>query len=493
MNIIHLISYQCGGLKRLLHPLCTVLFCLMATGLLSSCEEEYEDYAPQKAGVQTLSASTTDLVLRQSNANQTAITFNWTSGTNHGTDAAIDYTVQFDKKGNNFSSPVEVAMGRAVYTNAYRVADLNNLLVNELGLATGEPHEVEVRVMSVEASGAVEPDYSNVVTVTATPYEPVTSTLYMIGDATPNGWDASNAVAMQVSPTNPTVFSTTVQLVPGNFKFITTQGQFLPSYNKGATDNALVYRTSYDQPDEQFTVTEGGLYKVTTNLSDLSLTMEKQAGPPYSQLWVVGSATPNGWDLDNADELEQSEADPFVFTYTAFLSEGELKIATQKDWGAPFYRPTTGNAPITSTDVQLSAGDPDNKWVVAEAGMYKITLNLRTMSITFDPINLYLIGDAGPNGWNIETPSPMTKNGSVYTYTGPLTAGELKVSKFKGGWCGGEWINAATADQAITNGSYITTYGCDGPDNKWRVTAATAGNYSISIDLATETMTIVKQ
>lgn len=495
MNISYLYSHQRVVLKRLLHPLCTALFLLLASGLLTSCEE-YEDYTPEKAGVQALTATATDVVLKQSKANSTALTFDWSSGTNHGTDAAIDYIVQFDKKGNNFASPVDVALGRAVYSNAFRVADLNNLLTNEMGLATGEAHQVEVRVKSVEASGTHAPDYSNVLMLNLTPYESVTPTLYLIGDATPNGWSADNATELMVDANNPVLFKTTVQLKPGKFKFITNKGAFLPSYNKGAGANTLMYRTEDSQPDEQFEVTEGGLYAVTANLENMTLSLQKQQGPDYTQLWLIGGATPGGWSFDDAILMEQSEADPFVFTSTVLLSTkdgGELKIATAKDWGAPFYRPTIGDAPLSSEDVQVSAGDPDNKWKVAETGMYKVTLNTRDMTTSFDPIDLYLIGDAGPNGWDIENPLAMQKNGSVYTYTGELKAGELKISKFKGGWCDGEWINAATAEQAITNSSFITTQGCDGPDNKWKVTAATAGNYTVTIDLATNTMTIVKQ
>ena len=493
MNIINPYSKQREGVNRLLHLLCAALFFIMGAGFLSSCDLEYEEYAPAKATVQQLTASATELNLKQSKAGSNAITFDWSSGTNHGTDAAIDYTIQFDKKGNNFASPVEVALGRVVYTNSYRVVDFNNLLVNEMGLAAGVPHELEVRVKSVEASGKHEPDFSNVVTVTATPYREVSSTLYMLGDATPNGWSADNATPLRRDNSNPTRFTYEGPLAPGEFKFITTLGQFLPSYQKGADATKLVYRTEDSQPDDKFRIEKAATYKVTVDLENLSITIEEQAGPAYDRLWAVGSAMPNGWDLDNATQLEQSESDPFVFTYSGMLSEGELKIATAKDWGAAFYRPTVADAPITSTNVQLSAGEPDNKWKVAEAGMYKVTLNLRTMTISFAPINLYLVGDAGPNGWNIGSPEPMTRNGSVYTYTGPLTAGELKISKFKGDWCDGEWINAASADQAITNGSYITTKGCDGPDNKWRVTGAAAGNYTITIDLAAGTMTVTKQ
>ncbi|WP_114782821.1 SusF/SusE family outer membrane protein [Botryobacter ruber] len=471
----------------------SVLLLLFASLFLASCDPEEEAVMPVKASTPVLSASSDALVLNQKNINKAGLTFEWTPGTNRGTNTAIDYTLQLDKKGNNFATPVEYKLGRAVYSNSLSVGALHELLTTRFGVAPGTAGELEARLVSAPATTALAPEFSNTVTVSITPYIPVTPTLYLLGSATPNGWNTGNATPLTVSSTDPTVFTYTGPLSVGEFKFITTLGQFLPSYNKGTAANQLVLRTDDSQPDEKFSITKAATYKVTVNLADLSVAIAEQAGPPYSRLWVVGDAAPTGWDLDNAAEMTKSASDPFVFTFTDYLKAGELKIATAKDWGAPFYRPTVADAPTTSTAVQVSAGDPDYKWKIAQAGVYKVTLNLRTMTIAFAPVELYLVGDAGPNGWNIESPAPMSKSGSVYTYTGPLTPGELKISMFKGDWCGGDWINAATANQAITNGSYITTSGCEGPDNKWRVTDATAGNYTVSVDLAAKTMTIVRQ
>lgn len=464
--------------------------------ILPACQEE-EILSPVIEREVALSASDTILVLNQKQANNTGVTFNWTAASNKGTNAAIDYILQIDREGNGFESPLVVELGRGVYSKSYKVKELNNILLDVFEIPSGSESNIVSRIIATVADDSVEPEVSNEVVLTVTPYEPVAEALYIIGSAAPNGWSADNATPLTVAQNDPTTFTALVPLRPGEFKFITTLGQFLPSYNKGADENSLVYRTEDSQPDEKFVIEEGqgGMYKITVDLVDLTISVEEKDGPAYNQLWVVGSATPMGWDLDNAAEMVQSGSDPFIFTFTDVLSAGELKIATAKSWDAPFFRPTVANAPITSTEVQESAGDPDNKWLLteAEAGLYKITLNLRDNSIAFDKLDqLYMIGDAGPNGWNIATPAPMDRNGSVFTYTGPLNAGELKISMFKGDWCDGDWLNAATADQEITNTDYIITSGCDGPDNKWRVTAATAGNYTISIDLADGTMSITK-
>lgn len=80
------------------------------------------------------------------------------------------------------------------------------------------------------------------------------------------------------------------RLVAGEFKFITTLGSFLPSYNKG-TDGLLVLRSSDDQPDEPFVVEEDHNYIVEANLFTgvLTLTQTETLAPAYDQLilWVT--------------------------------------------------------------------------------------------------------------------------------------------------------------------------------------------------------------
>ena len=95
------------------------------------------------------------------------------------------------------------------------------------------------------------------------------------------------------------------------------------------------------------------------------------------------------------------------------------------------------------------------------------------------------------------TPDSMTYADGVYTFTGELGAGnptgELKISKFKGNWCDGDWINAAVPDQSLSSTDFIYTFGCDGPDNKWRLVDGDAGNYVITVNLETDVLTITKQ
>ena len=126
-----------------------------------------------------------------------------------------------------------------------------------------------------------------------------------------------------------------------------------------------------------------------------------------------------------------------------------------------------------------------------------ITINQYNKSIKIEKVMLYIIGDGGPNGWNIGTPEPMAIENGFYVFEGELGAdnatGEFKFSKYKGDWCDGDWLISATPNQSVTDGSYIIRHGCEGDDNKWKLKDGEAGNYKITIDLDNEAMTIVKQ
>ena len=476
-----------------------LLFALTLPAILASCSDDLGP-GPDRASlsrVPTLTASDSSVQLQQIDFNNTAVEFSWSPGSNHGTNAAIDYALEFDTSAaGSFAAPVVVPLGRGVYSRAYTVAELNAFLTDQLGVAPGSSATVRVRLRSATSDPAVAPDYSDALQFSATPYRPVSTTLYLIGSAAPNGWNADQAAALTPDPDVPFVFTWEGNLAPGQFKFITTRGQFLPSYNRGAADTLLVYRTDDAQPDDQFTIVDPGPYRITANLVTRKLSLAKLEGPPYSQLWVVGDAVPTGWSLDNAPQMRQDPADPFLFEYNEVLAVGEFKIATAKDWGAPFYRPTTNRPPLPDSDVQLSAGDPDNKWYVAEAGPYKITLDLRSRRISirkFTPYTrLWIVGDATPNGWNINAPNEMQldpNNPYLFTYTGQLKAGEFKFPVATGDW-GTDFFMPAVNHQPLDS-PYVRFVPGGQPDNKWKVTDA--GTYTITLNQLYETIQIQRQ
>lgn len=222
-----------------------------------------------------------------------------------------------------------------------------------------------------------------------------------------------------------------------------------------------------------------------------------------SALYMVGDATPNGWNIDDPTPFEATGEDPLVFTWEGSLNPGEMKLClTTGSWDAPFIRPLSNGDPIgkeeiTAAGFQMHAGDPDEKWRVTEQGTYRLTFDLRNWSMSssylggsapmpIEPIHaetVYLVGDATPAGWNIDSPTAMEKKSEyIFQYDGPLTAGEFKACTSAGSW-DVNFIRPSSEGCAIGKDGVASNdfvYVAN-PDNKWRVTDA--GIYRITLDL----------
>ncbi|HYG18444.1 MAG TPA: SusF/SusE family outer membrane protein, partial [Ohtaekwangia sp.] len=372
---------------RYARMLLVVIISVFTSFVMFSCGEYEEAYAPDLADRPVLRVSTQAVILKQKQEQGTALTLTWSAGSNGGTNSAINYTIEVDRNGNDFSQPVAIDAGKASYNSNFAVYNLNDLLLNTFLAPPGETTQLDFRIIATPLNTSVSGDVSNVVTISVTAYEPVPvpNTLYMVGDATPNGWDNGNPTPLTKKTNEPGVFTYEGEMSAGEVKFLTIVGEWLPSYQRGEDGSTLVLRTDFAQPDEKFVIEQSGLYKLTVDVIDMTFKAEALAASPYNELWIVGSAVPKGWDIANPDAMVQDVSDPFVFTFNEELAAGEFKIATAKDFGAPFYRPVAADQPISATDIQLSAGDPDHKWIITEAGPYKITLNLRDNTINITP------------------------------------------------------------------------------------------------------------
>jgi hypothetical protein len=471
---------------------------ILSIVIIASCKKPIDTEFNKGDNPLALSVDKTSITLKQINDASDAVVFSWTSGTNKGTNAAISYKLQIDKQGSNFSNPVTIVLGNAVLSQKFSVKDLNDSLLLHWNLSADTDADLEARVISTVADNLAPSEISKTISFKATPYKPVTTTLYLIGGAAPTGWDASSPTVMTAVQGQSGKFTWTGNLAPGEFKFITTLGQFLPSYNMGATSDSLFYRTSDSQPDDKFTIASAGTYTVTVDLLNLTISVATAATPPYTQLWIVGDATPNGWDINNPNQMRVDSSNLWMFSYNEVLNAGEFKIPVATgNWGTDYYMPPVNHPALTSTSVQfVPGGSPDNKWQITNPGPYKISLNTQNNSISIKPFTPYtqiwMVGDATPVGWNINSPQPMTPvAGDPYKfqYVGPMNAGEFKFPLSTGNW-GCDYF-MPVIDQSGPGSTQMKFIAGGSPDNKWRLTQA--GNYQITIDQLRETISIIKQ
>lgn len=469
----------------------------------SSCKKELNLPTGTVTATPALKISTDTLVMAQEDSAQTALTITWSPASVKGTTGKVVYILEFDKKGNNFSNPIDIKISSDTTKMVYTVSQLNTLLA---AYPINMPTALEVRVVTATSDGAITPVMSNVANLIVTRYANVPfNSLWLVGDATPNGWNISAATPMIQSPSNPFIFSWTGSLVAGEFKIATALNFNAPFYRPTSNHPALTATavTISTNPDDKWQITDATQYTITLNTQNntISIVEMNAPKPPYTQLWLIGDATAGGWSLNAMTPLVESTSDAFVFTYTGTLTTGEFKIATAADFNAPFYRPTTNDPPITATGVQLNAGNPDNKWQISDAGTYTITLNLRTntISIVEQPkivtppySKLWLIGDATAGGWSLNAMTPMiqsTSNPFVFTFSGPFTAGEFKIATAAD--FGAPFYRPLTNHPDLSVSTVeVTASDANNPDNKWQIT--TAGNYKISLNTQNNTISITQ-
>nr|WP_292968812.1 SusF/SusE family outer membrane protein [Allomuricauda sp.] len=488
-------------------------FLTVLLSLFVSCEEELNDPSFEQENILEMKVSDSVLVLQESQFDAT-LDLNWSTGTNNKTGAAIEYTLEMDRADGDFSAPIATFIKdeKNIFSYGIGYGDLNNMLLGQ-GFGPGEAYGLLFRVTAKVLDESVAAQYAYG-SIEVTPYKPVSQELYIVGDATPNGWNIASAAQMESSTEQRGVFVYEGKLSPGNFKFAVSQeGCWCQDfYTRDPSDEGkMVYNEGGSGEDLQWSIEEelapDENYRVTVDLIQLSITVEivqaEMQDPPFDTLWIVGDASESGWDIDSPEAFVQDTGDPFVFTYEGLLDVGNFKVFAGPlgDWCGEWYRPFGDNQALVNGEVEQNSGcDVDNRWLVTEEtkGWYKIEVNTKDNTIAFSPVSLYLIGDGGPNGWNINDPEPMEyMGGGLYVFTGPLGSdnptGEFKISKFTGNWCDGDWINAATASQSIFDTDFIYTTGCDGPDNKWKLKEGEAGNYEIRVDLDAETITITAQ
>lgn len=240
---------------------------LALTVLLGSCKKDEVQATLTPNSTPTLSASASTLVLAQANANSTAITYTWSpisgfawSGTDHTYTPAVTYTLQVDKQGNNFATPVNIDAGAGPNTTV-KVADLDAALLS-LGLAGGKAGAVEVRLRSLYANN--NPLYTAAVPLTATPYvfcaQPAKA-WGVVGPAGP-GWPGGKIDFVMTYDCDAKTYTYTGPLTADVFKF-----RF--AYHWATNLGGSGANTPLVAGGDNLKITAGGNYTVTLyNASD---------------------------------------------------------------------------------------------------------------------------------------------------------------------------------------------------------------------------------
>ena len=351
-----------------------------------------------------------------------------------------------------------------------------------------------------------------------------TTTLYMVGDATPNGWSIDAPTPFEASEEDPLVFSWEGSLNPGELKLCLTTGSWDAPFIRPAANGEEIGKAAIDgapfqmhagDPDEKWRVTEGGTYRLTFDLRNWTMSSAYLAGLPEpvkdpiesEAMFIVGDATPNGWNVDVQTELTRKST--YVYEYEGPLTVGDFKADLQQgSWDVPFVRPESDGCVIDRNGVAaegfLFCTAPDNKWRVAEAGEYRLTFDLEhwtiaaeylgEIQVSTDPIEsetLYMVGDATPGGWSMDNATAFTRDASnkyIFTWQGTLVEGNMKACLEPDGTFSCPFLRPSAAGveigpDGVAAPDFVYT---TNPDDQWRITKA--GEYKLTFDLEHRTI-----
>jgi starch-binding outer membrane protein SusE/F len=313
------------------------------------------------------SLSATTLTLVKDNADQAALTVSWTKP-EYGFDAAPNYTVFVDKKGNNFSKAVQFSVG-AELKKVFKTVDLNNIMLG-FELPPNAVSDLEFKVQS--QLGASTVFNSAILALKATPYAnklDLSSNWGVVGSATPGGWNGPDLPVYKSTETIGS-FVAYVTLIDGAIK--------LRKDNKW--DDNLGGAAGVLKANGDDIAVKAGSYKITFNPTALTYKIE-------AFTWgIVGDATPNGWDGPDMPMSYDATVDLWVAHIN--LKDGDIKMRQNNAWTVE-YGGAAGALKLGGANIPV------------KKGTYLITADFKNLKYTVQPLAIWgLVGDATPNGWN---------------------------------------------------------------------------------------------
>jgi len=414
-------------------------------------------------------------------------TFSWSSAF-PGYTGTVTYVVEYDSAGKNFVSPQTIAGygGASVYSASLNQGDMNTTALTS-GIAVGTTGTVEYRVKATTASGSAA--YSNVVTVAVTTFSPVPAALYIVGDATPGGWN--NPVptpSQQFTKVDDYNFSIRLGLTGGkSYLFLPVNGDWGHKYGGVGANNTNNPSGDSFKPEggDMLAPASSGVYDIVVNFQTNKWTVTPVSVP--TNLYIVGDATAGGWNNPVPTPSQQfTKLDTYTFALVINLTAGKsyLFLPVNGDWSHKFGGATDGAAPATLLADGAVPGS--NTPAPSADGQYLIVVNFQTNTYSVVPYsgNLYMVGDATPGGWNNPVPTPaqqFTKTSlGVFELTVSLTANKsFLFLPVNGDW--GHKVGGLVANNNTNNvsGDFLRAEGSD------LKAPATDGTYKITVNLIT--------
>lgn len=247
---------------------------------LTACKKDEVQATLTPTNSVALTASTTNVVLTQANASNTAATFTFTpltlawANVEKPYNPATTYTLQVAKQGTNFATLVSSIDLGAGPSKTMTVGDLNTPLLSG-GLPVGTATPLDIRVKAVYAANS--PMYSATLPLTATVYcaQPAADQAWsIIGDAA-KGW-STDVVMTYDCAQNAFTYTGPFKADIYKFRYGGNAGNWKANLGSSGTTGVLV------QDGGNLSIAQAGTYTVTLKPASLNSDGKVSAGSTFT-------------------------------------------------------------------------------------------------------------------------------------------------------------------------------------------------------------------
>ena len=272
--------------------------------ILSSCDKKNDIASNQLGTAVTLSSSVATITPAPADSSKSVVTFSWTNPKYAQDSALYKYVIQIDSAGRNFAKAYQLIVTGALNTTML-AKDLNTVALG-FGFAFNIAYNMDVRVISSYGNNN-EQYKSNTVTIKYTPYKvpplialPTTGKLFLVGDASQGGWNNPVPVpTQQFGQIDETTFVGVFNLIGGKqYLVLPLNGDWGHKFSiADGTVPATGGNFGYDLSTNFNGPATSGWYKITLDFQHGKFTVVPYLGPSIpSNLFIVGDATPGGWN-----------------------------------------------------------------------------------------------------------------------------------------------------------------------------------------------------
>nr|WP_294774030.1 SusE domain-containing protein [uncultured Flavobacterium sp.] len=331
----------------------SLLAVTLITGFASCTDEQDLRFLDNTAEFKILSpVSGEGVILNPETPTNPGLSLTW-EDMDYGTPTEVTYTVQVDKSGDDFDTPIDLVSTSNTYATV--TSDALNGASSAAGLTPFVQGGLEIRIRATVGTTGSEEKFSDVITYLVTPYSTDLPKLAVPGNH--QGWNPPTAPRVASSAFGETDYEGYIWL-DGGFKFVAPDPA--GNFNWGNTDwgdDGSFSGVLAETGESDITAT-AGYYRVRANTTTLLYTVEPTT-------WgIVGAATPGGWGSSTPLTYNSSTK---KWEGVVTMSAGEFKFRANDAWTINF-----GGDP--DEDGSMNYDGPNLS--VDAAGTYNVVLDL---------------------------------------------------------------------------------------------------------------------